>query len=87
MREVLPIIRHDLDFNRSTIALFQGTVGLFGTSVKDILAPFNALSTFVTTVAPPVEPRPGMLQPNTDTTGSPVTQTVQEPRLHLSRSG
>ena len=59
----LPMIRHDLDFNRSTIALFQGTVGLFGTSVQDILAPFNALCTFVTTVAPPVEPRPGMLQP------------------------
>ena len=58
----LPMIRHDLDFNRSTIALFQGTVGLFGTAVKDILAPFNELCTFVTTVAPPVEPRPGMLQ-------------------------
>ena len=59
----LPIIRHDLDFNRSTIALFQGTVGLFGTSVKDILAPLKELCKRFTAVASPAEPRPGMLQP------------------------
>ena len=58
----LPIIRHDLDFNRSTIALLQVAAGLFGTSVKDIIAEFNDLCTFVTDVVPPTEVRPGMLQ-------------------------
>ena len=58
----LPIIRHDLDFNRSTIALLQVAAGLFGTSVKDIIAEFNDLCTFVTDVVPPTEARPGMLQ-------------------------
>ena len=58
----LPIIRHDLDFNRSTIALLQVAAGVFGTSVKDIIAEFNDVCTFITDVFPQREVRPGMLQ-------------------------
>ena len=58
----LPIIRHDLDFNRSTIALLQVAAGVFGTSVKDIIAELNDVCTFVTDVFPQREVRPGMLQ-------------------------
>ena len=67
----LRIIRHDLDFNRSTIALLQVAAGVFGTSVKDIIAEFNDGCTFITDVFPQREVRPGMLQAIRTLQGSP----------------